>query len=96
MVVCVGRFMAEVNCADCGVNCPAWIEDEETRMKDHDGIWADCPDCGITGYNHVVSIESVQNHDCEECFGNMDGQMDEQVCSCCGLEFTAGGFKLEV
>ena len=89
MVVCVRRFMAVVNCADCGVNCPAWIEDEDPGMKDQDGIWADCPDV-------VVSIESVQNHDCEECFGNIDGEMDEQVCSCCGLEFTVGGLKLEV
>jgi len=41
--------MAQVKCADCGEQCPAWIEDETTRMKDHDGVWADCPECGITG-----------------------------------------------
>lgn len=36
-------------CADCSEIVPMWVECESTRQPDHDGIWADCPECGITG-----------------------------------------------
>ena len=36
-------------CADCSKSVPMWVESELTRQPDHDGIWADCPECGITG-----------------------------------------------
>lgn len=38
-----------VVCADCGETCPEFLESEATRMPDHDGIWADCSECGVTG-----------------------------------------------
>lgn len=38
-----------VVCADCGETCPEFLESESTRMPDHDGIWADCSECGVTG-----------------------------------------------
>jgi len=38
-----------VVCADCGETCPEFLESAATRMPDHDGIWADCSECGLTG-----------------------------------------------
>ena len=44
----------KVKCADCGNVVPAMIESDETKLEDHDGIWADCPDCNITGYDEII------------------------------------------
>ena len=45
-----------VKCADCDLTTPASIEDEETRMEGHNGIWADCPECDITGYDRIILV----------------------------------------
>ena len=47
-------FPVLVKCADCGLYTPASIECETTRMEGHNGIWADCPECDITGYDGVI------------------------------------------
>ena len=44
----------KVRCADCGQVVELLKESEETRQEGHDGIWADCPDCGVTGYDAIV------------------------------------------
>ncbi len=38
-----------VICADCGIETQALIECITTKQEGHDGIWAHCPRCGITG-----------------------------------------------
>ena len=38
-----------VVCADCSKRVRAFIECKSTRLEGHDGVWADCPQCGITG-----------------------------------------------
>jgi hypothetical protein len=50
-----------VKCADCNLITTASIEDKETRMEGHNGIWADCPACDITGYDKIIL---VHDHEC--------------------------------
>ena len=60
-----------VKCADCGDIVEAWIECPSTRNPGHDGIWADCPQCGVTGYDEAIEAGSCK---CPKC---APGEMEE-------------------
>ena len=48
------KMIQKVVCADCGTVCPASMETFGSKLSMHDGIWADCPECGLTGYDEIV------------------------------------------
>lgn len=54
-----------IYCADCNKRVPVFLEDISTRhmsgIPDFDGIWADCPDCGITGIG-TYAFRTIPTH----------------------------------
>lgn len=63
-------------CADCGGVATLWIEDESTRLPDHDGRWADCENCD--------TITGIQDDQPRHDQGEWDDRSNGDRCCPCG------------
>lgn len=68
------KMIQKVVCADCGIVCSASMESFGSKLSMHDGIWADCPECGLTGYDEIVVGGP--------CCGRFCDVPDSPLCTC--------------